>query len=54
MGKTRKVDAERTAKDEFIEKRKAEAVGVEICGKCGGCVWKVNGVKICGDCHSKI
>ncbi len=34
----------------FIDKRKADTVGVEICPKCGGVIWETGDGRRCGDC----
>lgn len=38
--------------DEYIQKRKDECEGLDICHKCGGVLWDLgsHGLKKCGDC----
>ena len=37
---------------DFIAARKVKT-GVEICERCGGVIWNIDGEKVCGDCQRK-
>lgn len=39
-------------KQQMIERRRAKLAqtGVEVCLRCGGCIFIVDGRKMCGDC----
>ena len=44
---------ELTEKEKFIERRKKQCPGIEICELCGGQLWELGSYRRCGDCFCK-